>query len=63
MSARRRDLMVGEVGALAWSRPEWEQWLDPVRRVGVLMFLDETDSQAPSPRHTGSALVNRERCL
>lgn len=48
MSTRRRDFIIGTASAAAWPRSAWAQQPDPVRRIGALMSLDETDSEAPS---------------
>jgi putative tryptophan/tyrosine transport system substrate-binding protein len=48
MSIRRRDFIICAAGAVAWPRPIQAQRPDLIRHVGVLMSLDETDSEAPS---------------
>jgi len=48
MNTRRRDFIIGAASAATWPRSTAAQQPDLVRRVGVLMSLDETDSEAAS---------------
>jgi putative tryptophan/tyrosine transport system substrate-binding protein len=43
---RRREFMAGLAGAAVWPLTAWTQQSDRIRRVGVLMGLDENDLEA-----------------